>query len=121
MIPKPLPEKWDPTGLWHQLLDKPDSYLETSVTAMYIYTVAHAVNEGWISPKYITIANEGWKGLATKITPDGQMQDVCIGTNMDEALKFYYTRPTELNDTHGLGAFLLAGTEMIKAEKNNKP
>lgn len=108
----------DQTGLWHQLLDKPDSYLETSVTAMYIYTVAHAVNQGWIHPKYISIANEGWKGLVTKITPDGQMQDVCIGTNMDEALKFYYTRPTELNDTHGLGAFLLAGTEMVIAERN---
>lgn len=107
----------DQSGLWHQLLDKPDSYLETSVTAMYVYTVAHAVNQGWIHPKYISIANEGWKGLLTKITPDGQMQDVCIGTNMDEALKFYYTRPTELNDTHGLGAFLLAGTEMVKAER----
>lgn len=110
----------DQTGLWHQLLDKPDSYLETSVTAMYIYTVAHAVNQGWINSKYITIADEGWKGLVTKITADGQMQDVCIGTNMDEALKFYYTRPTELNDTHGLGAFLLAGTEMLKAERNKK-
>jgi len=110
----------DQTGLWHQLLDKPDSYLETSVTAMYIYTVAHAVNEGWINAKYMTIADEGWKGLITKITADGQMQDVCIGTNMDEALKFYYTRPTELNDTHGLGAFLLAGTEMLKAERNKK-
>jgi len=107
----------DQTGLWHQLLDKPDSYLETSVTAMYTYAVARAVNQGWINEKYIAIAREGWKGLASKITADGQLQDVCIGTNMDTDIKFYYTRPTELNDTHGLGALLLAGTEMIKAEK----
>jgi rhamnogalacturonyl hydrolase YesR len=107
----------DQTGLWHQLLDKPDSYLETSVTAMYTYAVARAVNQGWINEKYIAIANEGWKGLITKITADGQLQDVCIGTNMDTDIKFYYTRPTELNDTHGLGALLLAGTEMLKAEK----
>lgn len=107
----------DQTGLWHQLLDKPDSYLETSVTAMYTYAVARAVNQGWINEKYIAIAREGWKGLASKITADGQLQDVCIGTNMDTDIKFYYTRPTELNDTHGLGALLLAGTEMLKAEK----
>jgi unsaturated rhamnogalacturonyl hydrolase len=110
----------DQSGLWHQLLDKPDSYQETSVTAMFTYAVAHAVNEGWINENYISIAKEGWRGLAGKITEDGQLQDVCIGTNMDAALKFYYTRPTALNDTHGLGAFLLAGTEMIKAEKKAK-
>jgi unsaturated rhamnogalacturonyl hydrolase len=110
----------DQTGLWHQLLDKPDSYLESSVTAMYTYAVAHAVNEGWINKKYISIANEGWRGLTSKVTADGQLQDVCVGTNMDEAIKFYYTRPTELNDTHGLGPFLMAGTEMIRYEKANK-
>jgi rhamnogalacturonyl hydrolase YesR len=109
----------DQSGLWHQLLDKPDSYQETSVTAMYTYAVAKAVNEGWINPKYIAIAREGWKGLTGKITADGQLEDVCIGTNMGEDIKFYYTRPKELNDTHGLGALLLAGTEMIKAEKKN--
>lgn len=107
----------DQTGLWHQLLDKPDSYLETSVTAMYTYAVARAVNQGWINEKYIAIAQEGWKGLTTKITANGELQDVCIGTNMDTDIKFYYTRPTELNDTHGLGALLLAGTEMLRAER----
>ena len=110
----------DQSGLWHQLLDKPDSYLETSVTAMFTYAVARAVNEGWINNKYMSIANEGWRGLSAKVTVDGQLQDVCIGTNIDDAIKFYYTRPTELNDTHGLGPFLLAGTEMIRYEKANK-
>jgi unsaturated rhamnogalacturonyl hydrolase len=110
----------DQTGLWHQLLDKPDSYLETSVTAMFTYSVAKAVNEGWIPPSYLSIAREGWKGLLTKITPDGQLQDVCIGTDMEDDIKFYYTRPTQLNDTHGLGALLLAGTELIRADKLSK-
>lgn len=107
----------DQTGLWHQLLDKPDSYLETSVTAMFTYSVAKAVNEGWIPSSYLSIAREGWKGLLTKITPDGQMQDVCIGTDMEDDIKFYYTRPTQLNDIHGLGALILAGTELVRADK----
>ena len=110
----------DSSGMWHQLLDKPDSYLESSVTAMFVYTVAHAVNKGWISPHYLTIANEGWRGLSKEVTADGQLQDICIGTNIEENIHFYYTRPRETNDTHGLGAFLLAGTEMVQASKAQK-
>ncbi|HEV2830698.1 MAG TPA: glycoside hydrolase family 88 protein, partial [Hanamia sp.] len=108
----------DISGMWHQLLDKPDSYEESSVTAMFVYTVAKAVNEGWISPRYISIAQNGWEALSKKVTADGQVPDICIGTSINEDIRYYYNRPKELNDTHGLGAFLLAGTEMIKA--NNK-
>lgn len=106
----------DTSGMWHQVLDKPDSYLESSATAMFVYTVAHAVNKGWISPSFITIAQNGWEGLGRKVTADGQVQDICIGTNIAEDIRFYYTRPRETNDTHGLGVFLMAGTEMILAK-----
>jgi len=106
----------DTSGMWHQVLDKPDSYLESSATAMFVYTVAHAVNKGWINRSYITIAQNGWEGLGRKVTADGQLQDICIGTNIAEDIRFYYTRPRETNDTHGLGAFLLAGTEMVLAK-----
>jgi rhamnogalacturonyl hydrolase YesR len=37
-------------GLWHQLLDKTDSYLETSASAMFTFTIARGVNRGWLSP-----------------------------------------------------------------------
>jgi len=33
-----------------QMVDRNDSYLETAATAMFTYGLAHAVNEGWISP-----------------------------------------------------------------------
>jgi rhamnogalacturonyl hydrolase YesR len=107
----------DSTGMWHQLLDKPDSYMESSVTAMFIYTVAHAVNKGWISPHYLSIALNGWDGLSRRVTADGQVTDICIGTNVEENIRFYYARPRETNDTHGLGPFLLAGTELILAKE----
>lgn len=105
----------DTTGLWHQLIDKPDSYLETSGSAMFVYTVAKAVNEGWIPASYLSIAKDGWEGLITKVTPEGQLQDVCIGTGVGNNIRFYYTRPVKLNDFHASGAFLLAGSEMIRA------
>lgn len=102
------------SGLWHQLLDKNDSYLETSCSAMFTYAIAKGVNEGWLDKRYSTIALAGWKGLKTKIQPDGQVADICIGTGIENNLVFYYKRPTKLNDIHGLGAVLLAGCEVVK-------
>lgn len=107
----------DISGLWHQVLDKPDSYLESSVTAMFTYAVAKAVNEGWINKSYLTIADDAWKGLSNKITSNGEVPDICIGTNIGDNIAFYYNRPKELNDTHGLGAVLMAGAEIIKTRK----
>lgn len=106
----------DPGGMWHQILDKPDSYLESSVTAMFVYAVAKAVNEGWINKRFITIAQNGWEALAGKVTSEGQVRDICIGTSIEEDIRYYYSRPTALNDTHGLGAFLMAGSEILRAK-----
>ena len=107
----------DTTGLWHQVLDKPDSYLESSCSAMFVYSISRAVNQGWIDKSYFPIAKNGWAGLITKVQQDGQVQDICIGTGINNDIKFYYSRPVKLNDIHGLGAILLAGIEMLGAEK----
>jgi unsaturated rhamnogalacturonyl hydrolase len=106
----------DTSGMWHQVLDRPESYLESSVTAMYVYTVAKAVNEGWINRRFITIAQRGWDALCKKVLADGQIQNICIGTSIEEDMSYYFNRPKEVNDTHGLGAFLMAGAEMIRAK-----
>jgi rhamnogalacturonyl hydrolase YesR len=105
----------DKSGVWRQLLDKPDSYLETSCSAMFVYSIAKAVNEGWIDKSYLNIAENGWKALETKVQADGKVEGICIGTGIEDNIAFYYNRPTELNDLHGLGPFLLAGVEMAKA------
>jgi rhamnogalacturonyl hydrolase YesR len=109
-----------PSGLWYQLLDKPDSYLESSCTAMFTYAIAKAVNEGWIDRRYAAIAVRGWNALKTKIiTPEGYMKDVCVGTGISSDIVFYYTRPVGKNDTHGLGPLLDAGIEVAKYKKIN--
>ncbi len=109
-----------PGGLWYQLLDKPDSYLESSCTAMFTYAIAKAVNEGWIDRRYASIAVRGWNALKTKIiTPEGYMKDVCVGTGISSDIVFYYTRPVGKNDTHGLGPLLDAGIEVMKYKKAN--
>ena len=104
-------------GLWHQLLDKPDSYLETSCSAMFTYAIARAVNEGYIDLSYASVARSSWKGVMAKIRADGQIEGVCTGTGVGDDLAFYYNRPMPLNDVHGIGAVILAGTEVMRLKK----
>lgn len=107
----------NPSGLWHQLLDKNNSYLETSCTAMFTYSIAKAVNEGWIDERYRPIAEMGWEGLKSKIQADGKVEAINKGTSVRNYVEYYYTRPTGLNDIHGLGPVLMAGVEVIKMKE----
>ncbi len=107
----------DASGLWHQLLDRPDSYLETSCSAMFTYAIARAVNMGYIDSSYASVARRGWEGVMSKIRPDGKIEGVCTGTGVGDNLNFYYNRPTPLNDVHGIGAVILAGTEILNLTK----
>jgi len=106
------------SGLWHQILDKTDSYLESSCSAMFTYCIARAVNQKWIDDRYASIALTGWEGLKeNKIQLDGQVKDICVGTGIEDNLVFYYKRPARLNEKHGLGAVIDAGIEVIKLKK----
>ncbi len=102
-------------GFWHQLLDRPDSYEETSATAIFTYCIAHAINEGWIDAvTYGPVAHLGWEALSTKINDKGEVEDVCVGTGMGFDPAFYYYRPVSVKAAHGYGPTLLAGAEMVK-------
>jgi rhamnogalacturonyl hydrolase YesR len=117
---KALAALQSPSGMWHQLLDKPDSYLETSCTAMFTYGIARAVNQGWVSPaSYGPAALSGWNGLAACIGPEGRIEGTCIGTNYASDSAYYYRRPRK-DDIHSYGPVLLAGAETIRLLKNDQ-
>ncbi|MDV3456155.1 glycoside hydrolase family 88 protein [Sphingomonas sp. HF-S4] len=102
------------TGLWHQLLDRPDSYLETSASTMYAYALARAINRGWIDRRaYAPVAVLAWNAVATKVNAAGEVEDVCVGTGMGFDPAFYYFRPRHVRAAHGYGPVLLAGAEII--------
>jgi unsaturated rhamnogalacturonyl hydrolase len=107
----------DSTGLWHQVLDRPDSYLETSCSAMFCYGIARAVRKGWLDSSYAGAAISAWKGICTRIRPDGRIEGICRGTEVGFDVDYYLNRPTPLNDTRGIGAVLLAGAEIIALKR----
>lgn len=105
------------SGAWHQLLDKSDSYLEMSCTAMFTYGIAKAVNKGWVHKDYADVAEEGWKSIVNNMTEDYDIKDICVGTGIRPSITYYYNRPAKMNEPHGLGALILAGIEITKMEK----
>lgn len=109
------------SGFWHQLLDREDSYLETSATAIYTYAYARAINRGWIDAlAYGPMTLLAWNAVATKINPHGQVEGTCVGTGMAFDPAFYYFRPTSPFAAHGYGPVLLAGAEILQMLKAKK-
>jgi unsaturated rhamnogalacturonyl hydrolase len=105
-------------GLWHQLLDRNDSYLETSASAMFTYCIAHAINRGWINrDAHLSMLQSAWNAVAAKVNAQGQVEGTCIGTGLVFDPVFYYYRPTSVFAAHGYGSVLHAGAEMIKLLK----
>jgi unsaturated rhamnogalacturonyl hydrolase len=108
-------------GLWHQLLDREDSYLETSATAIYTYCIARAVNRGWVDERaYGPVAQLGWNAVSTRVNAEGQVEGTCVGTGMAFDPAFYYYRPINAYAAHGYGPVMLAGAEIIEMTRKFK-
>lgn len=109
------------SGFWHQLLDKNDSYLETSATAIITYAIAKAINEGIIDKlAFSPIAILGWNAISSKINSNGQIDGTCVGTGMGFDPAFYFHRPVNKFAAHGYGPMFLAGAEIIRLLEANK-
>jgi len=117
---KGLSKYQDGTGFWHQLLDRNDTYLETSATAIYTYSIARAINRGYVDAKvYGPVACLAWNAVSTKVNVKGQVEGTCVGTGMGFDPAFYYYRPINVYAAHGYGPVLLAGAEMIELLKTH--
>jgi rhamnogalacturonyl hydrolase YesR len=110
--------------MWHQVLDMPSSYQETSCTAMFICALCRGIRYGWFEggeAVYRTArvaAEKAWRALESRaIGKDGSVHGVCRGSEFAFNPRYYaeHLLP-RLNDTHGIGIVLLAGVELLKIE-----
>ena len=125
--------KWqDPkTGVWWQIPNlgtRPGNYLESSGSAMFVYTLAKGVNKGYLPrEKYEAAILKGYQGLLNqfiKSNPDGgiRLTSVCSGAGLgytmangrarDGSFDYYMAEPVVDNDPKGTGPFILAGLEV---------
>lgn len=102
-----------PSGMWRQILDKPELWEETSATAMFAYGIARAVHKGWLPASDMAMARHAFAGVAKNVNADGSVDNTCAGTAMGTTLEFYVNRPRPHDDPHGRGPVMLAGVELM--------
>lgn len=88
-----LAECQHPSGLWHTLLDDPDSYLESSATAGFAFGILKSVRKRYIDEKYLPIAEKALQGVVKQINADGELMQVSFGTAMGKNLDYYRQVP----------------------------
>jgi len=116
----------DECGLYHQVLNRPQSYLETSCTAMFALAMYRGVQNGWISDKFIKNADKGLEAiLKFCVDKDGVVYGVCMGSSCSMDEKYYFDLTTIKDDNHGTGIVLTLLCEKIgevkKSQRVDKP
>jgi len=109
-----LKQNQDPDGMWHQLIDEPASYKETSGTAMFTYAMIVGVKHGWLDKKeYGTAARKGWLALVTYINENDEITNVCEGTNIKNDKNHYMNRKQITGDLHAHAPLLWCAVALL--------
>jgi unsaturated rhamnogalacturonyl hydrolase len=109
-------------GMWRQLIDKPESWPETSSTGMFTFSMAVGVRKGWlVDADYRPAARKAWVALCGYLDDNANIREVCAGTGKsgesvrggpDAALQYYLNRPRIVGDLHGQAAVIWAAWAM---------
>ena len=104
----------DEDGMWHEVIDEPGSYAETSATAMIGLAMLRGIRRGWLdAAAYQSRVNWAWSAVAARIGNDGQVVDVCESTNKQNTLEDYLHRAALLGpDPRGGAMAMLFATEL---------
>ncbi len=109
----------DESGMWRQVVDRPDSYLEHSATSMIGYTIARGLRLDWLGDAWSEVAERAWNGIAQRIGPGCELEHVCVGTGPQPDIAAYLERPYSdgLDDRGGSMALWFA-VEMARLGKS---
>jgi unsaturated rhamnogalacturonyl hydrolase len=104
-----------PEGMWRQLLDDPESWVESSGSAMFAFAMVSGVKSDWLDAEtYAPAARKSWIALAALVDADGNISDVCIGTDKGFSKEFYLERPRANGDLHGQAPMLWTASALLR-------
>lgn len=106
----------DNNGLWHQEMTDSTSFVEISGTALLLYGLGSAIEEGILPQNAKEQFEKGFQNMFSYIDKDGNVGNVCSGclayknaTKADYASHPYFT-----NDPHAFGPVLLACAQALR-------
>jgi unsaturated rhamnogalacturonyl hydrolase len=102
-------------GMWLQLIDDKESWPETSGTGMFTYAMITGVKRGWLDAKvYGPIARKAWISLTKYIDKNGDVTEVCQGTNKENSRTYYLNRQRITGDMHGQAPVLWSAFALLE-------
>jgi rhamnogalacturonyl hydrolase YesR len=112
----------DELGMWHQVIDHPESYRELTVTCMTTFAIARGLRRGWLDRVvFEPVVQRAWRSIKQRISMEGELVDVCTGTGRMKSLREYLDRPAILGkDDRGGAMALLVSTELAYAQNETR-
>jgi rhamnogalacturonyl hydrolase YesR len=102
-------------GMWHQLIDHPEAWPETSSTGMFTFALIGGVKNAWLDEDtYGPAARKAWLALVGYIDQNADVTNICIGTGKKNDLEYYLTRPRHTGDMHGQAPVLWCASALLR-------
>ena len=122
------------SGLWYQVVDRAGAkgnYFESSAAAMFVYALAKGARENYLPAAYARVAAKGYRGMLDQFIETradgmvdfkGTVSVAGLGGNpyRDGSYEYYLSEKVVTNDPKGVGALLLAATEMARSPVKRK-
>lgn len=106
----------DPNGMWHQLVDDPGAWPESSCTGMFTFALITGVKNGWLPrEEYEPAARRGWLALTNYIDGEGNVRDVCLGMGQRPTAEGYLKAQRGDGDFHGQAPVLWCASAWLRA------
>jgi rhamnogalacturonyl hydrolase YesR len=115
-------------GIWRQIIDDEEAWLETSGSAMFTFAFVTGVKNGWLDgDTFGPSARKAWLELVENhLADNGDLNDVCVGTgeaygqvgsDPEAQRQYYLDRPTNSGDYHGQAPMLWTASALLRLGK----
>jgi rhamnogalacturonyl hydrolase YesR len=109
----------DADGFWRQVVDRPDSYQETSATGLISHYLARAVQQGLLPEQpYRQAAHAAFVAVAAnRVAEDGSVHGGSKSTPPLPSITDYLEWETPVDDGHAVAAVIFAAAGQIAFDK----
>ena len=118
------------TGAWYDIVDlgtRKGNYLESSASSMFVFGLAKSLRKGYIRTSFQKYLDRGYQGIVkefisvagdNRVDLNKTVQVSGLGGKKyrDGSFAYYMSEPVVTNDPKGIGAFILAASEVEFAQ-----